>query len=284
MNRINRSIEKFCYKHPHFGIPNLVLILVIASAVSYLIYMMDTTNTYLSLIMFSPYHILRGQVWRLITWVLCPLYLRPISLLIALYFYYFIGSTLERQWGKTKFTVYFLFGMVLYIVFGFVVYFISGKIVYLDASYLYLSMFFAFATYYPDQRVLLFFIIPIKIKWLALIDAALFIYAIVTSGWPSMFLPILAFVTYFVICGDELISYLKYSGIIKPKTSNTINFKRAVKNSSSKEEKKPYRYKCAVCGRTDTDNPGLEFRYCSRCQGYHCFCIDHINSHIHFTE
>ena len=44
---------------------------------------------------------------------------------------------------------------------------------------------------------------------------------------------------------------------------------------------KPYRHKCTVCGRTDVTNPELEFRYCSKCKGYYCYCMDHINNHVH---
>ena len=64
----------------------------------------------------------------------------------------------------------------------------------------------------------------------------------------------------------------------------TVNFKREAQRIHREQQNAPYRYKCAVCGRTDADHPELEFRYCSRCAGYHCFCQDHINNHIHFTE
>jgi len=72
--------------------------------------------------------------------------------------------------------------------------------------------------------------------------------------------------------------------IPKKGNSSTINFRKASRKIQKEEREKLYHHKCAVCGRTDTDYPGLEFRYCSRCAGYHCFCIDHINNHIHFTE
>ena len=57
-----------------------------------------------------------------------------------------------------------------------------------------------------------------------------------------------------------------------------------IRRINREQNSKPYHHKCAVCGRTDADHPELEFRYCSRCAGYHCFCQDHINNHIHFTE
>jgi hypothetical protein len=78
-----------------------------------------------------------------------------------------------------------------------------------------------------------------------------------------------------------LLSYLRP---LKVRTSpQTINFKKAAKKARRDLAGMPYRHKCAVCGRTDIEYPDLEFRYCSRCNGYHCFCIDHINNHIHFS-
>ena len=83
-------------------------------------------------------------------------------------------------------------------------------------------------------------------------------------------------------CGGWLFDYIRPSRI--KQKSKTINFKKAAKQYNKEQAKKPYKRKCDVCGRTDTDFPDLEFRFCSQCAGYHCFCIDHINSHIHFKE
>ena len=225
-----------------------------------------------------------GQVWRLITWIFLPLNSGILFVAIALYFYYFIGSTLEREWGTAKFTVYYIFGILLNIIYGFVMWYAAGVYVPVVPMYLNLSMFFAFATLFPDVTVRLFFIIPIKVKWLALINAVFFVYTIISGILAGQLfaalLPIVALLNYFIICGDELLSYLRP---IKLRNSpQIVNFKNAAKKAKRDLDDKPYRHKCAVCGRTDVDFPDLEFRYCSRCNGYHCFCIDHINNHIHF--
>ena len=243
----------------------------------------------LSFLAFSPDLILSGQVWRLITWIFLPLNSNIIFVAIALYFYYFVGSTLEREWGTAKFTIYYISGILLNIIYGFVMRYAVGVNAMIVPSiivpnYLNLSMFFAFATLFPDVTVRLFFIIPIKVKWLALINAVYFIYAIVTGILSGQIiialLPIVALLNYFIICGDELLSNLRP---LKIRTSpQMVNFKKAAKQAKRDMAEKPYRHKCAVCGRTDVDHPDLEFRYCSRCNGYHCFCIDHINNHIHF--
>ena len=143
-------------------------------------------------------------------------------------------------------------------------------------------MFFSFATLFPDMQVLLFFIIPIKIKWLAYIDAIYFLLAVVTTKFPINLLPIVAMLNYVIFFGDSLISAVTRGKVRYSK--KTVDFKREVKKINKEQESMPYTRKCAVCGRTDAEHPELEFRFCSRCAGYHCFCQDHINSHVHFTE
>ena len=220
------------------------------------------------------------------TFVFLPLYSSPFSLLISLYFYYFIGSTLERQWGAGRFTIYYLCGMLLQVVYGFIIYFVRGISYSMTANYINLSMFFAFATLYPDNVVLLFFIIPIKMKWLAVLDALYFVYAIFSNLGAGMglmsFLPLIAILNYFLFCGDMLFGSVIPRG--RQQRRNTVDFKREVHRIKYEQKNKNYTRKCEVCGRTDTDYPDLEFRYCSKCAGYHCFCQDHINNHIHFTE
>ena len=181
MRGFMKRVDMFCYRHPRFGINNLMLLIVIGTAALYLLDMMDTSGRLLALLQFNPAAILHGQVWRLITFIIVPTTASPISLLLFLYFYYFIGSTLERVWGSGRFTIYYLIGLLLTVIYGFAAYLITGLNMSVSTSYINLSMFFAFATLFPEQRVLLFYIIPIKIKWLALVDAAFFAYSIVTG-------------------------------------------------------------------------------------------------------
>ena len=231
MRKLMNKIDRFCYTHPRFGIPNLMLIIVIGNAAVWLLAQMDTTGQIVSLLSGSAQGILHGQVWRLITYVFVPTESRPIWLLLMLYFYYW---------------------------------------------------FFAFATLYPDMQVLLFFIIPIKVKYLAYLDAALFVFGVITMTFPLNLLPVVAVLNYLVYCGDWLFDFFRPSHVRQ--RQKTVNFKREARRIRREQANKPYHYKCAVCGRTDADHPELEFRYCSRCVGYHCFCQDHINNHIHFTE
>ena len=269
-------IERFCRKHPNFGIPRLMMYVSIANVAFWLLGLVNPVLiNYLS---FDPYLVLHGQVWRIISFAMIP----PSDGMlanIAIYFYYWIGGTLEQYWGTPQFNIYFFTGILLTLLYGFLIYFITGIRIQLTATYVYLSMFFSFAALFPDMQVLLFFIIPVKMKWLALIDAAFFVYGVLTTPFPLNLLPIVAVLNFFLFCGGDLLRRLP-----RRPSANTVNFRRESNRIRREQRDNLYKHKCAVCGRTDVTNPELEFRYCSRCAGYHCFCQDHINNHIHFTE
>lgn len=295
MKSLNRTIDRFCQKHRKFGISKLMVYIVFLSALVYIIQLMDPSGVFLAKTQFSADSILlRGEIWRLVTWIFLSTSngsaggLFNFGILftaLMLYFYFFIGTTLEREWGTPKFTIFYLSGVILNLLFGFIARYGFRTSVPLTSFYLNLSMFFAFAALYPDFRLMLFFIIPIKIKWMALINAAIFAYSIIHGiiiGRALLaLLPIIALMNFFIICGEDLLGYLRP---IRARTSpGTINYKKAARKALREQEENHYRHKCAVCGKTDTDNPQLEFRYCSRCSGYRCFCIDHINNHVHFS-
>jgi len=297
LKAISRAIDRFCLKNRRFGIPRLMMYIVLISGVVYIIDQMDTTGMLTYFLAFQPGLIMRGEVWRLITWLFIPLDNNIILEAIVLYFYFFIGSTLEREWGTSKFTVYYILGVLINIIYGFVVWILlnmpgSGMSLQLilfsltgiTPTYLNFSLFFAFAVLFPDQQIRLYFVIPIKIKWVALINAGFFAYSIITSTIQGLYaaalLPIVSLLNFFLVCGYDLICMLR--PVAARSSPQAINFKKAAKKASREYDDRHYHHKCAVCGKTDADNPELEFRYCSRCNGYHCFCIEHINNHIHF--
>lgn len=272
-------VERFCYKHPNFGITNLMRYISIANVV---LWLFGTLNpAFLSYLAFDPGAILHGQIWRLVSFVFYPPSMGLLAF-IAFYFYYWIGSTLEAHWGTGQFNIYFFTGVILTVIYGFLMYFITGASFRLDAQYIYLSMFFSFAALYPNMEVLLFFIIPIKIKYLAYIDAAYFIIGVISGSFPANLLPVVAVLNFLIFCGGDLFRDIRR--VHRGSSASAVNFRRESKRIRREQEQKLYNHKCAVCGRTDRDYPNLEFRYCSRCAGYHCFCEDHINNHIHFTE
>ena len=283
MKSLMRRIDRYCLTHPRFGIRNLMIYIISGNVLVWLFSMMDGSGTIVRLLSFSAELIFtKGQIWRLVTFIFLPITYSPIWLAFALYFYYWIGSTLEHHWGAGKFTIYYLCGMLFNILFGVLIRLITGHEVDMDAAYINLSMFFAFATIFPDTMILLFFIIPVKVKWLAYVDAALFALAVVINKFPVNLLPIIAVLNYFLFCGGWLFDTFRPARV--QQRQKTINFKNAAKKYNREQAAKPYTRKCEVCGRTDRDYPNLEFRFCSKCGGYHCFCIDHINSHVHFKE
>ena len=284
MKSFMRRVDRFCYTHPNFGIRNLMMYVIIGNVLVWLFGAMDRSGVLLDALTFSaPAVFLHGQVWRLVTFVIMPT-TGGIRLLFMLYFYYFIGRVLESHWGPGKFTIFYLCGMAFNILYATLMWLLVGYEGGINASYLNLSLFFAFATLSPNETVLFFFIfiIPMKMKWLGWINAAFFAIEMFITPFPANLLPLVAILNYLLFCGGWLFDYIRPARV--KQEAKTIDYKKAAKQYYKEQAKKPYTRKCEVCGRTDTDNPNLEFRFCSKCAGYHCFCIDHINSHIHFKE
>ena len=299
MKAISRWLDRFCYNHPGFGIPELMKYIAIGNVIVFFGDMV--TNGMFSLwTRFYPELILKGQVWRLVTFVFAPvntgggsIFTQVLFFALTTYFYYWIGTALERQWGTTRFNVFYGLGVLLNLSLGLIIYAFQpitanllGGHYYETATmyYVNMSMFFSFATLYPDMRVLLYGIIPLKVKWLAWLDAALFAfdigYSLTARNWLGAALPILALLNYLVFFWDDLMSLIHRSSMraARRRDPQVINFKKAQKEV---QQRKGYLHKCSVCGITDADNPDMEFRYCSKCNGYYCYCMNHINNHTH---
>ena len=282
MKGFTRRVDRFCYTHPNFGIQNLMMYIIIGNLLVWLFGAMDSSGLLINALAFSaPEVFLHGQIWRLVTFIFIPT-TSGLWLLFMLYFYYFIGRMIENHWGAGKFTIFYLCGMAFNILYATLLWLIAGTPVSIDANYLNLSLFFAFATLFPEEIVLFFFIIPMKVKWLGWIDAAFFIFAIIRLPFPENLLPLVAIMNYLLFSGGWLFDLVRPARV--KQRAKTIDYKKAAKQYYKEQAKKPYTRKCEVCGRTDTDYPDLEFRFCSKCAGYHCFCIDHINNHVHFKE
>ena len=290
MKKLYDGVQRFCAAHPRFGIPNLMRVIVIGNVAVYVLMLLTQANdaNALSFLTFNLNALLHGEVWRLVTFVFVPAYSSPFALLISLYFYYWIGSTLERQWGTAKFNLYYISGALLTVLGVVLASLITGN-PYLTAAgtgYVNLSMFFAFAFLFPNTTVLLFFILPVKMKWLAYLDGALFAFDIIKAigahNWAGVVLPIVALLNFAVFIWPE-VHYLKERAKYQ-NSRKTVQVRQAQQQQAKQAQQQGYRHKCAVCGRTDTDYPDLQFRYCSKCVGYHCFCQDHIFNHVHFTE
>ena len=282
MKKINQAIDRFCALHPNLGVPGLMRYIIGGNVVFYLLQMFAGNGT-LSFLALEPAAVLRGEIWRIFTYFLFPSD-DGIFLLISCMFYYWVGSSLERIWGSTKFTVYYFSGVLLTALASIVVYLVDGIPMYIaGASYINSAMFFAFAIYNGDAIIRIFFILPIKMKWLAWFEAGLYVVVVVSSLLSGMLgyamMPVIALMNLFVFFSPAFHRRMEYE---KSKhRPEAIQFRQAVRQQ---QKQRGYNHKCSVCGKTDTEYPNLQFRYCSKCAGYHCYCEEHIFNHTHHTE
>ena len=287
MRKLCDSVDRFCLQHPRFGIPNLMKFLVGIMAV---VFVLDLfSNGYASyMLYFNAELVLQGELWRLVTWMFLPTNGSLFWIFISLSFYYFIGTSIEEYWGTAKFTLYYLSGMLFSVLSTVILSLATGYYGWSlsDAYYINLTMFLAFAVMYPDAQVWFYGVIPLKAKWLAWADIALMAWNIARSvrygAYASALAAVVAILNFVIFFWEDIKSILGIQS--RQRSRQTIQFKSAVRQQKKAETERGYRHKCEVCGRTDADHPELEFRYCSKCQGYHCFCSDHIFDHQHFTK
>lgn len=200
-NHIHFDLER---KLRRYAISDLMKYIVIGQGIVFaLLYIWPTLGYQLySLITLTRTGLMRGQIWRLVTFVFVPPSSSPIFILFALYFYYMIGVGLENQWGKVKFNLYYLVGMLGSIIAAL----ITG---YADNTFLNLSLFFAYAALYPDEQVLLFMILPIKMKYLALVDAALYLYYFIVGTASTRITIVLCLLNVALFLGGDIINTIR---------------------------------------------------------------------------
>ena len=285
MKKLRNRFERFCFQNRNKGIPNLMLYISLGAAIVYLLSMFDRSYTLYSLLCFSREHIFRGQIWRLFTYPLVYGVGSSNILLVAigLFCYYSLGRAIENLWGTFRFNLFYFTGVILVDIYCLV---LGG---YADATFLNLSLFLAYATLYPNTHFLLMFIIPVKAWIFALVYLAL-------VAWDCLqgsFFSLVALANYFLFFGKDVLNVIPMSWQAnfrrlfrkkgtKPKQGKTIPFPSAGSyQATTATVKAPYTHKCTICGKTDISNPEMEFRYCSRCQGFHCYCQEHIGNHTH---
>ena len=277
-----KFIDKLERKFGRFGIPNLTIYMIVCYVIGYAL--MIVNPGILNWLSLEPAYILRGQVWRLVTWVLYPPSTSGVLwfAIAVLFFYYPIGTSLERTIGTFKYTLYILSGVIFTILGAFILYFLLVGNVF-STYYISLSTFLAYAMCYPDMQVLLMFIIPVKMKWMAIFYVVIVVYEMiqyVMAGAWYLVIPIVASLLNFIIFYFGTKDFSRYN----PKEIHRRNeFRRAMepqgrmKSGSGSVTK----HKCAICGRTELDDPNLEFRFCSRCNGNYEYCQDHLFTHTH---
>ncbi len=287
MKKLRQRFNRFCFQHRNAGIPNLMLYVILGSAVVYVLSMMDKSNTLYYALCFDRELILQGQVWRLFTYMFTYSGGDALRTVIGLVCYFSLGRAVENAWGTLRFNLFYFTGVILQDIFAMA----TGMPA--SITYLNLSLLLAYATLYPDSQFLLFFIIPIRAWVLALVNLVLTLLPVfqLIQFFPLNLYSLVAIANYFLFFGKDVLNLLPRSWRInarrlfqkKPaKKTGSVPFPTAGSYQASVQKPTaPYTHRCTVCGRTDVSNPELEFRYCSRCKGYHCYCEDHISNHTH---
>jgi membrane associated rhomboid family serine protease len=258
--KILDSLER---KVGRFAIPNLTIYLIAGQSFFYLMYLtgkLERGATYLSANL-----LMEGEWWRIFTLPFDPPRQSLIFTLFAWYFFYMMGSTLEEHWGAFRYNAYLLLGAAITVAASFLV---PGYPV--SNGFLAGSIFLAFATLFPDFQILLFFVLPVRIKWLALLTWLGYAYQFVFGDWGTRLMIFAAIANYLVFFASDIYLSIRYGKKLLVKKAV-----RAVKREES------LTHRCTTCGITANSHPDMDFRYCPQCSGQHGYCRDHIFSHQH---
>lgn len=262
-----KLIDNLDRKYRRYGIKNLMLYIVAITGLVYIMTYYDTSGTISRKIILDPSLVLQGEVWRLVTYIFIPPNTSPLFLAFVLYFYYLVGSSLENEWGTFRFNLYYFIGIIgttLSV-------FITGSEG--TAYYLNLSLFLAFAWIFPNYTLRIFFILPVKIKYLALLYLLYIGITIVFSPFDEKIAAIVPLLNYILFFGKDMIDLFK-------NRKSVYQRKRDFKAKTNTFKNEPY-HKCTVCGITDQDDPYMQFRYCIGCNGHYGYCQEHLHNHEH---
>ena len=288
MKNLRRNFNRFCYQNRDKGIPNLMMYLSLGCALVYLMTQFTQNPILYELLIFDREAILHGQIWRLFTYPLTFFNSNLLLMAVSLFCYYSLGRAMEIIWGTLKFNLFYLCGVLMMDVYCML---FGGRA---DVTYLNLSLFLSYATMYPESQFLLFFIIPVRAWIFAMFDLVLVLFSLLTDPFPYNFFSVISLANYFLFFGKDVLNVLpmawranarRLAKKAKPQKGDrpkVVPFPTAGSyEATTAKVQAPYTHRCTVCGRTDVSDPQLEFRYCSRCKGYHCYCEDHISNHTH---
>lgn len=247
------------------AIPGLIRVVVMFTALVCILGYVDPH--YVSVLELKPELIKKGQVWRLFTYIFIPTsplsasLLSPLWAVVALWFLWWIGDSLERAWGPFRLTLYFLTGMLGVTLAAFL---LNARF---SNGMLAASLFLAFAWFYPNEIIYLMFILPVKIKWLAWITAAFLLYGFVVGSNANRLAMVLAFSNYFLFFGPQTFQAARQR--------KEIGDRRKRFEMQSRDADSEPLHKCATCGATELSDPSLEFRVARDGEEY---CLAHLPS------
>ena len=284
-------LDKLERKYGKYAIPNLMYYVIILYIIGFVIDIVSP-QLYTDYLALDANAILHGQIWRIFTFIIQPPNSSYFFILFALYLYYMIGKTLEYMWGAFRFNLYFFSGMLLHVIACLLIYLIFGMNFQMGSFYLNMSLFFVYVALFPDAEFLLFFIIPIKAKWLGIIEGAYFAITIaagfiVPVGSPLWFSLLQAGIMALPANSiSALLSLLNFIIFFLGSNRNRFSPKQARRRTIYQKKvhvasQNNTHHRCAICGRTEKDDENLEFRFCSKCKGNYEYCQDHLFTHEH---
>jgi len=262
LDKLERNFGRFC-------IHNLTLYIIIGQVFVVLTGMLGTVNP--ANFIYIPAFALAGQWWRIITFVFVTSIpsggmFGYVFLVFGWWIFYFMGNALEAVWGSFKYNLFLIFGWALTVGLSFLAPLIPVSNVYLGYS-----LFLAFAYLNPEFEMLIFFVVPVKVRWLALVVWVFAVFGFI-QGSLGIRLQIIS------AAGNVIIFFGR--DIWSSAGNKTRRVGRAVRTAQVPS----FRHQCTICKKTDVSNTELDFRYCSKCAGDHCYCSEHIFSHEHLTE
>jgi len=267
LDKIQRRFGRFALRHVTIGLI-LCQVVVYAMAQGQMLKVGEgdvERHTVLDRIALVPEKVLEGQIWRLVTFVCEPPTTNVVFALFFWYMFYLMGEALELSWGSFRYNVYLLIGYFATVAVSFLTPQVPASIGFLEGS-----VFLAFAALFPDFVIYLFFLLPVKIKWLALLAWIGYFFALVFGTWATRLLVLASICNFLLFFSKDILYRLRKSRRSMALQASRIGVKP-----------KPYFHRCTVCGITDRSHPQAEFRYCTQCDGSHGYCMEHLRNHEH---
>jgi hypothetical protein len=263
---MTRFLDKLERMIRPFSVPQVTLVFIVLQIVVFLV-AAARPNIILRFTL-TPQNVLAGEIWRVFTFLIIPPIGNPICAAFFWYLFYLMGTALEGYWGTARYNLYLLIGFIatVGVAFGFPEH---------DATNVFLqgSVFLAFAFLNPDFELLLFFLMPVRIKWLALLTWIGYGWSFISGDWSQRAVILASVFNFLVFFASDLGQKVR-----------SARRRMAYQARLRATPEKPFYHQCLVCGITDRTHPHMDFRYCSKCEGTCGYCMDHLHDHQHETE
>ncbi len=261
-----RLLDRLEKRFGRYAVPNVTVYLIAGQSIFYVLFMTGKLNP--GLTMLSSGLLMEGEWWRLATFPFNPPVQNLIFAFFAWYLFYLMGTALEHLWGAFRYNLFLLAGYILTVGVSFIIpsYPVSN-------AFIGGSVFLAFAFLFPDFQLLLFLVVPVRIRWLALLTWLYYGYLLLFGGWPARLLVLSSVGNFLLFFARDIYVNARYG-----KRQLAKKVARTVRNNDQ-----PF-HRCTVCGITDKTHPQMDFRYCPQCDGQYGYCSEHIFNHEHIKN